>query len=104
MFSKLLMLDIESHEYAYWLDPNSVLSFDMFSTSTGSISRSGFIEVFKALQIFVKEIDCMSQEAVIPESEQKSTPRKPISCVDNSNADSKSESEISPSQRPFFRQ
>lgn len=57
MFNKLLMLDIESQEYAFWIDPNAELTFDMFSISSGKTNHKGMIEVFKAIELFIGEID-----------------------------------------------
>lgn len=57
MFNKLLMLDIESHEYAFWIDLNAELTFNMFSFSSGRINYKGFMEVFNAIKLFVREID-----------------------------------------------
>lgn len=57
MFNKLLMLDIESQEYAYWIDPNAELTFDMFSYGSGRPNHSGMSEIFKAIKLFMTEID-----------------------------------------------
>lgn len=56
MFNTLLNLDIQNHEYAFYLDSNFDLSLDMFSTRTGKIRDSGIRNIFENTKNIIRNI------------------------------------------------
>lgn len=54
VFNNLLAKEINSGSYAYYFDTNSYLSFDMFSSVTGTIKNSAIIHIYRKIMEGIK--------------------------------------------------
>lgn len=49
MFNKLLYMDIQNYNFAYFFDTNCDLSLEMFSYNTGKLNRLGLKCIFESI-------------------------------------------------------
>lgn len=81
-FCNMLILDIETHKYAYWLDSNLDLTDNMYSRVTGKVNEMGIRNVFSNLSVFIQEIERNSKtvsqhKQISKDSECNAFPSKP---------------------------
>lgn len=57
MFGNLLAMDMQSNNYAYLFDTNRDLTLEMFSHSTGKLTKLGMKTTFLKIKQFMEEVD-----------------------------------------------
>lgn len=69
LFSNLLILDVETHKNAYWLDTNLDLDTypNMYHLKTGAINRKAVSNIFKNISLFMNDIKNI-ESTITPET------------------------------------
>ena len=65
MFNNMLYLDNLTHQYAYLLDSNLQLTYEMFSHYTGRLNNHGMLNIYDNLHILIKGLIKNTQDIAI---------------------------------------
>lgn len=74
VFNNMLYLDNQTHQYAFLLDSNLELTYEMFSYYTGRLSNNGMKNICHHLDILITDIRNTLEITQIPENNM--TPKK----------------------------